>query len=88
MSEKCMLKSEWKACCCNCRYHVADNHHCCTTGQKEVGKCVCSKRRGWACVAGLFMAEGRRAIHSGWSKHGMCELHTLRDLETGKDGKG
>lgn len=76
--EACMLESEFKSCCCNCRYHVRDYHHCTTPeGSKlreETGnQCVCSVPRGWICIGMMFEPgerdEGR--AHSGWGEHGM-----------------
>ena len=80
----CGLKDRWKACCCNCKYHVRDYHHCATTGQKD-GKCVCSQLRGFACIVCLDPAlSDSPRIHSGWSEHGMCELHEPREKEPAK----
>jgi hypothetical protein len=57
-----------KRCCCNCKYHHVDYHHCCTTGKKADGACVCSNQRGWIC-------SGTGRMHSGWTEHGLCEEH-------------
>lgn len=54
-------------CCCGCRWHIADYHHC-TTVENRTG-CVCSQQKGWICMD----PESERA-HSGWSEHGMCEM--------------
>ena len=69
------------ACCCNCRYHKEDFHHCTTMDRvahavendvpAPVG-CVCSLHKGWLCTG--MVGEGG-GIHSGWSDHGMCEIH-------------
>ena len=71
----CLLKTEWKACCCNCRYLLTDYHHCTTTGQVN-NKCVCGIPRGFICTAGLS-EEGR--VHSGWGEHGICEMHEPKE---------
>lgn len=57
-------------CCCNCRFHLRDYHHC-TTVQPPPMRCVCSEPKGWICSPPEF--EG--AAYSGWSEHGMCEMH-------------
>jgi len=62
------------SCCCNCRWHVEDFHHCTTVPDRK--GCVCSEHKGWIC-----MAEGDRA-HSGWSEHGMCEMHEAKPEST------
>lgn len=66
-------------CCCNCRYHVEDFYHCSATQGTEAeslrtmsGKCVCNQHRGWICIG--MLVQGGNA-HSGWSEHGMCEIH-------------
>lgn len=66
----CLLRTSFKACCCTCKHRLTDYHHCTTTGQVD-GKCVCSRPRGFVCTSGL--SEG--IVHSGWSEHGLCELH-------------
>ena len=66
----CMLGSEFHACCCTCRYHHEDFHHCTTTKDRG-NRCVCSDHKGWICM-------GLERAHSGWSAHGMCELHEPR----------
>ena len=59
-----------KNCCCNCLNHFEDWKHCCTEPDRKSGdRCVCSELKGWIC-----MTDGTRA-HSGWSEHGICELH-------------
>lgn len=59
---------QWGSCCCNCRWHIEDFHHC-TTVEDRGGKCVCSEPKGWICMS----PEGH--AHSGWTEHGMCEMH-------------
>jgi hypothetical protein len=61
-------------CCCNCRYHIRDFHHCTTTGQVD-GKCVCGAPRGWIC-----MPPESGVAYSGWGEHGLCEMHSKREL--------
>ena len=60
----------WDGCCCNCKNHIKDFHHCTTTGQKGKG-CVCGIQRGWICMAPEI--EGR--VFSEWSEHGYCEMY-------------
>ena len=67
MTDECMLASEWKSCCCNCRYHIKDFSHPCTDGESIM------RQRGWICAAPEM--EG---MFSGWSEHGMCEMHAPR----------
>lgn len=55
-------------CCCNCKYHIKDFHHCTTV--KERTECVCSNHKGWICMP----PETEKAF-SGWAEHGMCEMH-------------
>lgn len=85
MSDYCCLESEFKACCCTCKHRLIDYHHCTTTGQcgdKSGFKpgepielnCICSRPRGYICAAGIAYGENGR-VYSGWSEHGMCELH-------------
>lgn len=59
-------------CCCSCRYHIKDFHHCATINRADFADsdCVCSTQKGWICAP----AEMERAW-SGWSEHGLCELH-------------
>ena len=60
-----------KYCCCGCRWHIEDFHHCTTVA--ESGGCVCSQHKGWICMS----PESERA-HSGWGEHGMCEMWTVK----------
>ena len=64
-------------CCCNCRFRLTDNHHCTTSPDlvAELGRCVCSLPKGFICAPPEF--DGR--VHSGWSEHGLCEMHDYRD---------
>jgi hypothetical protein len=69
----CMLP-KFGSCCCNCRWHVEDFHHCTTARdlREQTKKCVCGEHKGWICMA----PEDR--AHSGWSEHGMCEMHEAK----------
>lgn len=72
MKNECQ-KENWKGrCCCTCRWHIEDFHHCTTAWAMRKGKggCVCGEHKGWICMP----PELERA-HSGWSEHGMCEMH-------------
>ena len=60
-----------KYCCCGCRWHIEDFHHCTTVAERD--ECVCSQHKGWICMP----PESERA-HSGWSEHGMCEMWTAK----------
>ena len=62
-------------CCCNCKNHLEDFYHC-TTHPKPQGVkgCVCSTHKGWICRTS-FEDSDKVYYHSGWSEHGMCEMH-------------
>ena len=65
-------------CCCNCKNHLEDFHHCTTLPKPEgVEGCVCSTHKGWICRMGFDDSNDVR-YHSGWAEHGMCEMHTPR----------
>ena len=68
------------ACCCNCSNHHEDFYHC-ATQPKPVGVegCVCSTHKGWICSISLDGEETR--YHSGWSEHGMCEMHNYKKVK-------
>jgi len=55
-------------CCCNCKHHHVDYHHCTISKKKSDVGCVCSNPRGWIC-------SGTGRMHSGWSEHGLCECY-------------
>jgi hypothetical protein len=81
-SSDCSLHNpQFRSCCCNCRWHVRDFHHCTTPEgsrlRAESGNgCVCSVPRGWICAGFLLSGEGPQAgAHSGWGEHGLCEMH-------------
>lgn len=66
--EGCYAPEYQGRCCCNCRYHLRDHSHPLTNGG------VISQQRGWICdPPELDMA------FSGWSEHGMCEMHDRED---------
>lgn len=75
MKDVCQINSEiikGGRCCCNCKYHIKDFQHC-TTNRTLMDKkkaCICSIPKGWICLAPEF--DG---AFSGWSEHGMCEMH-------------
>ena len=71
---KCLVPQHGR-CCCGCRYHVEDFHHCTTV--KETPNCVCSDHKGWICMPPDF-----HGAHSGWSEHGLCELWTPKEDAT------
>lgn len=70
MSDACMLKSRWRGCCCNCRYHLCDLSHPATDGGRI------TKSRGWICAPPEIFSNGVPAAFSGWTKHGMCEMYS------------
>ena len=74
MSE-CLINGIGKGdCCCNCVAHIQDFHHCTTTGRLPDGGCSCSTPKGWICLAPEF--DGK--AYSGWTEHGLCEMHRRR----------
>lgn len=81
--EACGLSGEFKSCCCNCRYHLRDYHHCATKEGSALrmafgndNGCVCSVARGWVCAGFVLSGEDPTAgVHSGWGEHGLCEMH-------------
>lgn len=58
------------SCCCNCRWHIQDFHHCTTRLDRKPGTCVCGDPKGWIC-----MPPELGNAYSGWDEHGMCECH-------------
>ncbi len=84
--EWCGLKDDpnFVQCCCNCIHHLPVHYNCCTgpePSEKEKQKaniaksCVCSVRKGWACVPPGF---GR--IYDNWPEHSIgCELYTPKN---------
>lgn len=95
-SSDCTLHNpEWRACCCNCRYHLRDYHHCTTPegsllrSEKYDNKCVCSVPRGWVCAAFWFAEKpGDGRVHSGWGEHGLCEMHVPNDRNDARADPG
>lgn len=75
MADGCCIESDYTRgrCCCNCRHHLRDHAHPETTGGSV------KVQMGWIC----FPPEFDGAAFSGWTEHGMCEMHdfTLKDLE-------
>lgn len=69
--EVCQRPIWGDCCCCNCKHHIRDYHHCTTTGRTADGQCSCSLPRGWICMPPEFSGTA----HSGWTEHGMCEMH-------------
>lgn len=72
LATECM-KERWRGrCCCNCRWHIEDFHHCTTAWElrSEKGGCVCDEHKGWIC-----MAPEMEHAYSGWTEHGLCEMH-------------
>ena len=63
--EQC-TKTEYRGrCCCNCKYHFEDRSHPCTDGVSVL------VQRGWICAGDMH----ERIAFSGWTAHGMCEMH-------------
>lgn len=71
MDTECQKEKHKDKCCCNCVYHIEDFHHC-TTVNRATGECVCKKHKGWICM------PDNKIAYSGWTEHGMCEMHTIR----------
>ena len=63
-------------CCCNCKWHIEDFHHCTTKKRTRTESntegCCCDQHKGWICM----MPESER-VYSGWSEHGLCEMHVF-----------
>lgn len=80
MSEECQIHSKvikGGRCCCNCKHHIEDLHHCTTNPalREEKKGCICSEHKGWICLAPEMFEERRGGAYSGWPEHGMCEMH-------------
>jgi len=73
MNEQCSIE-EWGGCCCNCKNHLEDFHHCCTVEGRLPGTCHCNKHKGWIC-------QVEDHAYSGWTKHGYCELYRNWELK-------
>jgi len=81
MTEPCEKQQHHGRCCCNCRHHARDYHHCGTSPElrSDAQPCVCMVPKGWVCA--LERDTGGDRVHSGWSEHGLCDGHEF-------DGKG
>lgn len=72
MVETCHLAGPFRQCCCNCKHHLQDFHHCTTAWdmRESHGGCVCSVPKGWICY-------GTGRAHSGWPEHSIgCEMYS------------
>ena len=59
-------KQAWgDRCCCTCRYRLEDRSH------PSTDKGSVLQQRGWICAADSVVA------FSGWSEHGLCEMHAF-----------
>lgn len=80
MIESCQLEvGPHFQCCCNCKHHWQDFHHCHTAPvlRDAEEKCVCSVPKGYACVVFKVMEPKNGAIHSGWPEHSIgCEMYS------------
>lgn len=63
--------SDYPGCCCQCKWHIADQSHPETDGGHL------THQRGWICI-GPAMTEAEPWGCSGWSEHGLCEMFTQR----------
>lgn len=74
---QCYLKEPpHNQCCCNCRYHAQDFHHCITSPElrEQKGGCVCGVPKGWVCTFGS--EDNHNKVHSNWPEHSVgCELY-------------
>jgi hypothetical protein len=61
MTEKCLLDSRWKACCCNCASHFRLSAHPHFPDYPS----------GHVCAPAEFMQEGWVSVIG---EHGICEL--------------
>lgn len=79
MSEACQLnEGPFYQCCCNCRHHWQDFHHCTidTAMREAKGGCVCGVPKGWICVGMRIEMDGAGPVHSGWAEHSVgCEMY-------------
>lgn len=71
---ECQL-AKWERCCCTCKHHLKDFSHPCTDGGRV------TVQRGWVC-ANPELFDGARYVHSGWTEHGICEVHTTEIVTT------
>ena len=82
----CQLNSgPFFQCCCNCKKHLQDNHHCTldTELRAKEGGCVCSIKKGWVCIGLWVEGDGQGRVHSGWPEHSCgCEMYDpIKDIE-------
>lgn len=78
MSKELCQKDNWNGCCCcNCANHLEDFHHCDVSRPEGIEGCVCNIHKGWICRV-QFEDTKEIRYHSGWSEHGMCEMHVLK----------
>jgi hypothetical protein len=73
----CYAPEHHGRCCCNCRYHLRDHSHPLTDGGRITAQ------RGWLCSPPEL-----DAAFSGWSEHGMCEMHDSPNHERGCSPSG
>lgn len=70
-------------CCCNCRWLAEDHSHPNTDGMSIM------LQRGFVCMAPEFVVErnGKAVaqVFSGWSEHGICEMHDYRPAAPAED---
>jgi hypothetical protein len=72
-------------CCCNCKHHLKDFHHCTTVeGRKKGDPCYCNDPKGWICMGEIACDPENGRAHSGWGEHGECELHEYVEVVVGR----
>jgi len=84
MKPECQLTvAPFYQCCCVCEYHKAVHYHCCTEPKptleeiskaKLTGSCVCSVRKGWACVV-----PESGVVYDNWGEHS-CGCEMFKDI--------
>jgi hypothetical protein len=82
---------ELNRCCCNCKHHLEDFHHCTTViGRNPGERCYCGDSKGWICLGEIACDPLNGRAHSGWSEHGECELHEYKEvvIESKAQGSG
>ena len=60
--------SKYGMCCCTCKHRLDDHSHPCTDGKSIM------EHRGYICRP----PESDGRAFSGWSEHGLCEMHEER----------
>ena len=63
-------------CCCTCKHHIKDFHHCTTVPNREPRTCHCGIQKGWICFPYGFDSP---VAFSGWTEHGECECHEYKE---------